>query len=180
MNKGQSAINGQKIVDLALQQVGIIEKPTNRVKFNDWFYNKKDHEEKWCGTAVSWIYHFSGFSLGNIGYTRGFAGCATALKHFKAKGEIVTRDQVRPGDIFIVDWNGDNQPDHTGIVKDPKDLAMGGSFVTLEGNTSAAGSQSNGGEYMEKLRHFNSGKAVWYFIHPRVLDSHPKVVTQPK
>lgn len=167
----QKEINGQLIVDLALQQVGIIEQPTNRTKFNDWFYNKKDYEAMWCGTSVSWIYAKRGFPLGNIGYTRGYAGCATALKHFQTTGEIITKDQVKPGDIFIVDWNGDNKPDHTGIIKDPKDLATEGSFVTLEGNTSTAGNQSNGGEYMEKLRHYKSGKAVWYFIHPKVLDS---------
>lgn len=174
MENGQKVINGKIIVDLALQQVGIIEKKTNKTKFNDWFYNKKDYEAMWCGTSVSWIYYFAGFALGNIGYLRGYAGCETALKHFRESGEIISKEQVRSGDIFIVDWNGDNKPDHTGIVKDPKDLATGGSFVTLEGNTSAVGNQSNGGEYMEKLRHYNSGKAFWYFIHPKVLDSPAK------
>lgn len=176
MENGQKAINGQRIIDIALQQVGIKESPpnSNQVKFNDWFYGKVGYAAMWCGTSVSWIFAHAGFSLGNIGYTRGYAGCETALAHFKKTGEIIPKEQVKPGDIFIVDWNGDNKPDHTGIIKDPKGLATGGSFVTLEGNTSAAGNQSNGGEYMEKLRHFNSGKAVWTFVHPKVLDSPPK------
>lgn len=160
-----------KIIEIALKQVGIKEYPpnSNNVLYNTWFYGEPTGAP-WCGTAVSWVYAKSGYPLGNIGYSNGFAGCATALKHFQATGEIVDPSLVQPGDIFIVDWDGNGQPDHTGIVLDPKTLAAGGDFITLEGNTSAAGNQSNGGEYLKKLRHYVCGKAKWYFIHPRVLD----------
>lgn len=168
-----------KIIETALKQVGVKEYPpnSNNVLYNTWFYGKvvQDNAAKgefypWCGTAVSWIYFNAGYPLGNIGYTKGFAGCATALNHFQQSGEVIPKEQVRPGDIFIVDWDGNNMPDHTGIVKDPRTLARGGDFITLEGNTSAVGSQSNGGEYLEKLRHYICGKAVWTFIHPKILD----------
>ena len=169
----------KKIIDTAQAQVGVKEYPpnSNNVLYNTWFYGQvvQDNPAKgefypWCGTSVSWVYFHAGYPLGNIGYTKGFAGCATALKHFQQSGELIPKEKVQPGDIFIVDWDGNGSPDHTGIVKDPRTLAQGGDFVTLEGNTSAVGSQSNGGEYMEKLRHYVCGKAKWYFIHPKILD----------
>lgn len=174
-----------RVLEIAQQQVGIKEYPanSNNVLYNTWFYGKpvkdgfnlKDEPDPnavwpWCGTSVSWIFDKAGVPLGNIGWTKGFSGCSTALEHFKKTGEVIARDKVQPGDLFIVDWNGDGRPDHTGIVKEVRTLAEGGDFVTLEGNTSNTGSQSNGGEYMEKLRHFVTGKAIWYFIHPKVLD----------
>lgn len=178
-------MNGLKIVELARKQIGIKESPanSNNVGFNTWFYgqpvkdgfNLKGEPDKkafwpWCGTAVSWIYYFAGYALGNIGYLKGYAGCSTALKHFTSTGQVIPKEKVQAGDIGFVDWDGNGTPDHTFIVEDPKDLARGGDFLTLEGNTSAAGSQSNGGEFMEKTRHYVTGKAQWWFVHPKVLD----------
>lgn len=169
-----------KIIDIALKQVGVKEYPpnSNNVLYNTWFYGKVVQDNPangeyypWCGTAVSWVYFTAGYPLGNIGYTKGFAGCATALRHFQQSGEVILKERVTPGDIFIVDWDGNGQPDHTGIVMDTRTLAAGGDFITLEGNTSAVGSQSNGGEYLQKLRHYVCGKAKWFFIHPKILDT---------
>lgn len=166
------------VLALARKQIGIKEYPanSNKVKFNDWFYGVVGHDGAWCGTSLSWIFSFASCPIGTIDYLKGIAGVPFALKALKDPnskknwGTIISKEEVRPGDIFIVDWLGDGIPDHIGIVEKTLSLAVGGDFGTLEGNTSAAGSQSNGGEYMEKIRHYNSGKAVWTFVRPRVYD----------
>jgi cell wall-associated NlpC family hydrolase len=109
---------------------------------------------------VSWVYAHSGFSLGKVGYTKGFAGCQTAYNHFKKSGEIV--HEPRPGDIVLFDWNGDGRYDHTGIFV--KDLGNG-QFESIEGNT-AMGNDSNGGKVMRRIRNYRFA----IFIHPKVLD----------
>lgn len=170
-----------KIINIAYAEVGIKEMPaaSNKVKYNKWFYGRDVQDDivkklfyPWCGAFVSWVYANAGFPLGNVGYLKGFAGCVTALKHFKDSGEIITKEQVSPGDIFIVDWQGDGKPDHTGIFL--KDLGNG-KFQTIEGNT-AIGNDSNGGAVMVRERSYIAGKAIWYWIHPKVLDSPPITV----
>jgi hypothetical protein len=157
-----------KILDIAQKEIGTKEVPadTNKSIYGEWF---GFDGVAWCGMFVSWVYYHAGYPLGKIGFSKGFAGCGTAMKHFKDSGEVITDlKNVKPGDIFIVDWNGDNRVDHTGIVKTVDTLLTTGFFKTIEGNT-AVGNDSNGGEVMERSRKLG-GKAVWYFIHPKVLD----------
>lgn len=156
-----------KITDIARAEIGTKESPpnSNNVKYNTWFY---DHPVQgpsfaWCGTFVSWVYASAGFPLGNIGYIRGYAGCDTALNHFRASGEIVSREQVKEGDIILFDWNGDGRCDHTGIFL--RDLGNG-TFESIEGNTSV-GNDSDGGEVMIRQRSYGAVKA---FIHPKILN----------
>lgn len=166
------------VIALARQQIGITESPanSNKVKFNDWFYGVVGHDGAWCGTSLSWIFAHSNCPIGTVDYGKGIAGVPYALKCLKDPnskrkwGTIIPKEEVKPGDVFIVDWMGDGIPDHIGIVEKTLTLATGGDFNTLEGNTSAAGSQSNGGEYMEKLRHYHSGAAIWTFVRPMVYD----------
>ena len=152
-------INGQKVLQLAIKQIGTKEEPpnSNKTKYGKWF---GCDGVAWCAMAVSWCYAQSGFPLGKIGYSKGFAGCQTGYAHFKATGEITTNPQ--PGDIVLYDWNGDGRFDHTGIFEAWVSV---GSFTAIEGNT-AVGNDSNGGEYMRRER--NKAKAV--FVHPKVLD----------
>ena len=116
----------------------------------------------WCAIFVSWVYNKAGFPLGNIGFRKGFAGCQTAVSHFKKTGEIVIKPQ--PGDIVFFDWNNDKRYDHVGIfVKDNEDNKT---FTSIEGNTSI-GNDSNGGMVMERRRSYN----VAIFVRPKVVDN---------
>lgn len=153
-------MKGQKVVDIAFKEVGQEESPknSNKTKYGKWMGFSG---VPWCGIFCSWVYDKAGVPLGNIGYLKGFAGCQTAVAHFRKNKETTDKPQV--GDLVFYDWNGDNKHDHVGIfngwkVKDKE-------FYAIEGNT-AVGNDSNGGKVMNRTR---TVKNV-LFVHPKVLD----------
>jgi cell wall-associated NlpC family hydrolase len=145
-----------KVVQIAEKEIGTIEVPkySNKTKYGKWFGLDG---MAWCGMFVSWCYAQAGMPLPNIGFTKGFAGCQTAVAYFKKKF-MITKEPVS-GDIVFFDWNKDGRYDHTGIfvkwLKDKKE------FETIEGNTSLT-NQSNGGQVMRRIR--NNGNNV-LFVH---------------
>ena len=137
---------GEKIVSVASAEVGYSEEGnSNRTKYGKWF---GFDGVPWCGIFVSWCYAMSGYQLPKIGFTKGFAGCQTAVAYFKKYNLVVTDPQ--PGDIVFFDWNADGRYDHTGIFVEWKSKATG-EFFTIEGNTSI-NNQSNGGMVMKRTR----------------------------
>lgn len=143
------------IVAIAEKEIGYTETPanSNKTKFGKWFGLPN---LPWCGMFVSWCYDKAGFPLGNVGFSKGFAGCQTAVAHYKKKNKVTTKPVQ--GDIVFFDWNGDGRFDHTGIfVKD----IDGKSFETIEGNTSLT-NQSNGGQVMRRKRKYVNV----LFVHP--------------
>ncbi|WP_159799234.1 CHAP domain-containing protein [Flavobacterium sp. MK4S-17] len=150
-----------KVIQIALAEVGTTEVPknSNKTKYGKWFGL---NGVAWCGIFCSWVYAKAGVPLGNIGFTKGFAGCQTAVAHFKKTGEITTTPQV--GDLVFFDWNKDKRHDHVGIFNGWKDKGKG-EFYTVEGNT-AIGNDSNGGQVMSRTRN----TSVALFVHPKVLD----------
>lgn len=151
---------GEKVVAIAFGEVGQKESPlnSNKTKYGKWF---GFDGVAWCGIFCSWVYAHASVPLGKIGYFKGFAGCQTAVAHFKKTKEITVEPQI--GDLVFFDWNGDGKHDHVGIfngwkVKDKE-------FYTIEGNTSLT-NQSDGGAVMNRTR---TVKNV-LFVHPKVLD----------
>ena len=153
-------MNGEKVIAIAKKEIGVTEVPanSNKSKYGKWF---GFDGVAWCGMFVSWCYDKAGFPLGNIGFSKGFAGCQTAYDHYKKSGEITTDPQ--PGDIVLFDWNGDKRYDHVGIFVSWK--AKGKTFNTVEGNTSPTNA-SNGGCVMDMVRKIENNPI---FIHPKVL-----------
>lgn len=149
----------KNIITLAQAEIGYSETPvnSNKTKYGKWFGLDG---VAWCGIFVSWLYDKAGFPLGKIGFTKGFAGCQTAVAHFKKTKEVTTTPQ--PGDIVFFDWNADGRFDHTGIFVRHIDAK---SFESIEGNTSLA-NQSNGGTVMLRKRSYKNV----LFVHPKVLD----------
>ena len=147
-----------QIVDIAKKEIGQTESPrnSNNSKYNKWFGLPN---LPWCGMFVSWCYAQAGKPLGNIGFLKGFAGCQTAVAHFKKTGEITKNPQ--PGDIVFFDWNSDGRYDHTGIFVEKVSDRF---FNSVEGNTSLS-NDSNGGEVMHRLRDFR--RAI--FVHPKTV-----------
>jgi hypothetical protein len=133
------------IVEVAKLEIGTYEFPndTNKTKYGKWF---GFDGVPWCGIFVSWCYAQAGFPLPKIGFTKGFAGCQTAVAYFKKNG-MITENPVA-GDIVFFDWNGDGRFDHTGIFEKWIDDNC---FLTIEGNTSFL-NQSNGGVVMNRER----------------------------
>jgi cell wall-associated NlpC family hydrolase len=150
-----------KIVEIAKKEIGMTESPknSNKTKYGKWFgYDGV----AWCGMFVSWCYDQAGKRLPKIGFTKGFAGCQTAVAYFKKSGEVTTEPQA--GDIVFFDWNLDGRHDHTGIFVEW--LFKGQTFISIEGNTSST-NQSNGGNVERRTRTVNKGTI---FAHPKILD----------
>lgn len=154
-----------KIIQIAKAEIGVKESPpnSNKVKYNDWFYNKTNYSKlaAWCGTFVSWVYHHAGLPLGTIDYTRGFAGCPYALNNVDKWGVIVEKPEK--GDVVFFDWNLDKKQDHTGIFE--CDNGNGKTFSSIEGNTSVA-NNSDGGSVMPRN---NRPYSMAIFVRPNVL-----------
>lgn len=142
-------MKAEKIIKIAEKEIGTTEDPknTNKSKYGKWF---GFDGVAWCGMFVSWVYAQAGTPLGNVGFLKGFAGCQTAVAHYKKKDKIV--NDPLPGDIVFFDWNTDGRYDHTGIFVEKIDEKT---FVSIEGNTSMT-NQSNGGQVMRRTRKFNN------------------------
>lgn len=150
------------IIGEAIKEIGYKEIPagSNKTKFGEWFGM---NGTAWCGIFVSYIYAKAGAQLEKIGFSKGYAGCPTAVAHFKETNQCVSKENVKPGDIVFYDWNKDGKYDHTGIfLKDNGN----GTFDAIEGNT-GVGNDSNGGEVMQRTRSY---AIVEVFVHPKVLD----------
>ncbi len=152
-----------RLIEVATNEIGVVEEPINKVKYNDWIYNKPTSGSAyaWCGAFVSWCYDQAGIPLGNIGLKRGFVGCPYAVERIAKWGKLVT--VPTEGCVVFYDWDGNGRFDHTGIfVKDLGD----GLFEAIEGNTSFK-DNSNGGQVMRrsdrKYKH-----AI--FVKPNVLN----------
>ena len=152
-------MNGEKVFEIAHKEIGVEESPknSNKTKYGKWFGLDG---VMWCAIFVSYCYDKAGFNLGNIGFSKGFAGCQTAFDHFKKTKEITSTPIT--GDIVLFDWNGDKRYDHTGIFVRWIDKDV---FEAIEGNTDI-GNNSNGGKVM--LRRRNKKTAI--FVHPKILN----------
>lgn len=148
-----------KIIEAAKKEIGNTEKPanSNMTKYGEWFgWNGV----AWCAIFVSWCYDKGGYPLGNIGWTKGFAGCQAGWSYFVKKKCITTTP--KEADIVFFDWNGDKRFDHVGIFVRHIDDEH---FESIEGNTSLT-NQSNGGEVMLRKRKYKG----CVFAHPKCLD----------
>ena len=142
-----------KVIEIAKAEVGYIENPSNsnKTKYGVWFGLDG---VPWCGIFVSWCFAMAGTPLGRIGFKNGFAGCQTAVAHYRRLGKIVNEPEA--GDIVFFDWNGDKRYDHTGIFVG---RLSNTTFKTIEGNTSLI-NQSNGGQVMERVRTYRNALFV--------------------
>lgn len=136
-----------KIIEIARKEIGQKESPTNSNKtvYGKWF---GFDGVAWCGMFVSWCYAHAGVPLPKIGFTKGFAGCQTAVAYFKQNNLRTILPEE--GDIVFFDWQGDGRFDHTGLFVKWLDEEHK-TFETIEGNT-ALNNDSNGGIVMRRTR----------------------------
>lgn len=153
-------MKGQKVTEIAFKEIGQTENPasSNKTKYGKWFGLDG---VAWCGIFCSWVYAQAGNPLPKIGFAKGFAGCQTAVAHFKKSEETTNNPQI--GDLVFFDWNTDGRYDHVGIFNGWK--IKGSEFYSIEGNTSLI-NQNNGGQVMSRTR---KAKGT-LFVHPKVLD----------
>lgn len=125
----------QRLLATARQELGVSEDPagSNRTMYGQW-YGKTPQEfdgQPWCGMFTSWCFYQAGLQLGALQHSgyRGFASTVIGLEACRKMGWLVNTPQ--PGDIVFYDWDGDEQPQHVGIVSRVK---RGGQIVSIEGN----------------------------------------------
>ncbi len=134
-----------EILSIARSQIGYTEYPpdSNNTKYGAAYgmnYNP------WCMMFVWWCFRQAGAS--GLFYGGGkTASCPTFERWAKAqRGRWITRS-FAPGDVVLYDFDGDGA-DHCGIVES----ATAATVTAIEGNTSANGSQDNGGAVLRKTR----------------------------
>lgn len=159
----------KQFVAIAKSQIGVMESPanSNNVKYNTAFYGHKVYGtgyswcqvfEWWCGREAAKKYGGTNPipKNGNAAYgqdeivsKKGGKWILKKTKSLNARKEALKK--YKKGDIVCFDFGAmDAYRDHTGIV----DYVKGNYVVTIEGNTSASGSQSNGGKVCRKWRYF--------------------------
>lgn len=133
-------------LNIARGELGIKESPpnSNNVKYNTWYYGREvsGSAYPWCMAFVQWV-----FAQAEVPLPVRTASCGALMNAAKKAGQWVTKD-YRPGDVVIYDFPGGAATDHTGIIEK---VTLTG-VVAIEGNTSEAGSQSNGGMVCRKTR----------------------------
>jgi CHAP domain len=132
---------------MAVTQLGVKESPpnSNQVLYSEWY----SMIGPWCAMFCTWCFDKAGgspsFQQGSsYAYVPYIVGDARA----KRRG-LSTTDSPIPGDLVCYDWEWNTEYDHVGIFEG---WTSGSYFTALEGNTSASGSQSNGGEVCRKQR----------------------------
>lgn len=136
----------QAVIDIARADRGYTESPakSNMTKYGEAYgVNGKP----WCVMALWYWFQRAGERMAFFGGGK-TASCGTLLRWYKEQGQTVPASQVQPGDIVILNFHGTTDTQHCGLVE-----RVDGIYITtIEGNTSEAASQSNGGMVCRKTR----------------------------
>ncbi len=133
----------QKVIDLALREVGYHETGNNRTKYAEeidairGFYNGAKNGYAWCDVFVDWCFVKSYGVVGakellcqpdnSLG-----AGCLYSANYFRNKGQFFKTGPQTGDQIFFSYKAG--EVSHTGLVVE----VTASSVVTVEGNSSDA------------------------------------------
>lgn len=133
----------ERVLAIARGELGNKEDPagSNRTKYGKWFGLDG---YAWCVMFIMWVFWKAG-ALGLL--PKRTASCGDLMNAAKKAGQWVTED-YRPGDVVIYDFPGGAATDHCGIVESVRPDYV----IAIEGNTSVAGSQSNGGQVLKRTR----------------------------
>lgn len=124
-----------RIVRVALSQIGEYESAPNVTKYHDWYDSfgaYKYQGQPWCAIFVCWVLDQAGARLPTIqgsefGCYPGAAGVAILRTWMQQQGwQVETPGKALPGDIIFHQWS------HTGILI--RDFSRQG-FIVVEGNT---------------------------------------------
>ena len=137
-------MTADRVLEAARRELGTVEQSGNRTKYGKAYGMDGVY---WCMIFVWWCFKQAGASA--LFYNGGrCASCSQLMNWAKAQKKWVTGD-YRAGDVLIYDFPGNAvKTDHTGICE-----SWDGYCATaIEGNTSIAGSQSNGDGVYRKRR----------------------------
>ena len=134
----------EKIVAIAVAEIGYREYQGNNTKYGVWYGL---NYQPWCAIFISWCANWAGVlgSNNKSGIIPRTAWVPDYYDYYQRLGRYKPRGTYtpRPGDIILY---GNN--DHAGIVES----CDGVQVVTIEGNTSANGNNSNGDGVYRRVR----------------------------
>lgn len=145
MAKVEKLTEIERVLATAAAEVGRMEEPpgSNRTKYGKaygW------DGVAWCVIFLWWCFYMAGLSERFYGGGK-CASCSKLSAWAREHNQYINRD-YRPGDLVFMNFSGGKAPVHIGIVEWVED----GKIHTIEGNTSLAGCQDNGGTVMRKTR----------------------------
>lgn len=174
----------QKVIDIALAEVGYLEKASNsqldsktanagdknRTKYSRdlasiSFYNGNKQGVAWCDVFVDWCFVQAYGKANALAMTyqpttaknNAGAGCKYSRSYYKNKGKLF--DTPQPGDQIFFYSADKTQIAHTGLVY----KVDGSKVYTVEGNTSgASGVIANGGGVCKKSYNLTYGRIAGY------------------
>lgn len=138
----------KQVLNLAREQIGRCESPTNsnNVLYNTWYYGREINgiAYPWCMVFIMWLLWKCGISV-----PIRTASCGELMRAAQKQNVWFTTN-FQPGDIVIYDFSGkQTTTQHCGIVEE---VLHDYGVQAIEGNTSIAGSQDNGGMVCRKTR----------------------------
>lgn len=124
-----------EIINVAKNEIGIIEKSTNNVKYNTDYYggSVSGSQFDWCVVFIWWCFNKLNSTSIFCGGTK-TAYVPYVDSYARINGYTAPKSDMRMGDILIYDWDGDGDGDHIGICES----VSGNTITTIEGNTSGA------------------------------------------
>lgn len=133
--------NVEQVIATFRSQLGYRESPagSNRTKYGQWYGL---NGAPWCFIGLSWMFAHSGYTLPNMGSSKGGSYCPAALDYAKKTRTWKGKSNPKRGDLVLFSFGG-SRADHIGIVQH----VIPGGVNTLECNTG-----SRGGSVLEQNR----------------------------
>ena len=120
-----TSIGSSDMVTVALSQLGNVGGQPY------WSWYGFESRVEWCATFVSWVANEVGYI--DSGVVPKFAGVNQGVSWFQLRSRYKDSNYIpKSGDIIFYDWDGDNDPDHVGIVEKVENSRI----YTIEGNMS--------------------------------------------
>lgn len=142
------------VIDVARAYLGVTEEPpgSNLTIFGAEYGLDG---QPWCVMFLWYCFQHAGERMAFFGGGR-TASCSVLLRWYKEQGLTVPVEDVRVGDIVLLNFNGKGTPDHCGLVATVGKHNGDACVWTIEGNTTASGTtggaEDNGGMVDLKLR----------------------------
>lgn len=143
-----------KVIETARADLGYTENPpgSNMTKYGEAYGM---NGVPWCVEALWYWFNSAGERMAFFGGGK-TASCSMLLRWYREQGLTVPVEDVREGDIVLLNFNGKGTPDHCGLVATVGKYNGDPCVWTIEGNTTASGTtggaEDNGGMVDLKLR----------------------------
>ena len=155
------------MIQVALAENGVAETGENETKYGK---HMKADKLPWCGSFLNWCADQAGVKVPNVVSTKAGAEAFKKMNQWHTKPKI--------GDFVFFDFVIDDKItiNHIGLVIRVSEKQI----VTIEGNTSGAGDQRNGGEVMVKSRTLGARSFVVGYGRPAYVSFTGDLPDRPK